>query len=203
MSLATIHSAKGLKFDTVYLIGLAEKILPSWHSINKSNGSAALEQERRGCFVAITRTKQHLILSRAKQYKGWVKQPSRFLREMGLLNGDTGQNDQPAHGEARVVSMGSVDGRSLRVVGRGTVGQVRSLVWRKCRTPSGDVSASGVGVVVRLVLGVERLGEVDLIGHRAVLHLLSDGLLFRIMTHRHDSTQARRGSTCHPQTSKK
>lgn len=86
VSLATIHGAKGLEFNTVYLMGLAEEILPSWHSIQKNNGNAALEEERRACFVAITRTKKHLILSRADQYKGHEKRPSRFLKEMGLLD---------------------------------------------------------------------------------------------------------------------
>ena len=83
VSLATIHGAKGREFDTVFLIGLAEEVLPSWHSIKKGDGSAALEEERRGCFVAITRTKRRLILSRARQYRGWMKPPSRFLEEMG------------------------------------------------------------------------------------------------------------------------
>ena len=85
VSLATIHGAKGREFDTVYLIGLAEKVLPSWHSLKKGNGSAALEEERRGCFVAVTRTRKHLILSRARYYRGWPKAPSRFLDEMGCL----------------------------------------------------------------------------------------------------------------------
>ena len=88
VSLATIHGAKGLEFDTVYLIGLAEEILPSWHSVTHENGSALLEEERRGCFVAITRTKERLTLSRAQQYRGWPKQPSRFLAEMGFVDGD-------------------------------------------------------------------------------------------------------------------
>ena len=87
VSLATIHGAKGLEFDTVYLIGLAEEVLPSWHSVKKGNGSAALEEERRGCFVAITRTKERLIVTRALRYKGWPKQPSRFLAEMGIVSG--------------------------------------------------------------------------------------------------------------------
>ena len=89
VSLATIHGAKGLEFDTVYLIGMAEGILPSWHSVGKGDGSVALEEERRSCFVAVTRARQRLILSRARQYRGWAKQPSRFLREMGLLDGDS------------------------------------------------------------------------------------------------------------------
>lgn len=89
VSLATIHGAKGLEFDIVYVIGLVEEILPSWHSVRKGNGSAALEEERRSCFVAITRTKQRLILSWARRYRGWRKQPSRFLREMGFTHDDS------------------------------------------------------------------------------------------------------------------
>ena len=73
----------------MYLIGMAEEILPSWHSLKKGNGSAALEEERRGCFVAVTRAGKRLILSRAKRYRGWPKKPSRFLEEMGCL-GDHG-----------------------------------------------------------------------------------------------------------------
>ena len=87
VTLTTIHGAKGLEFDTVYLIGLAEEILPSWHSVRKGNGSAALEEERRGCFVAVTRTKRRLILSWAHRYRGYSKTPSRFLQEMGCLAG--------------------------------------------------------------------------------------------------------------------
>ena len=85
--LMTIHRAKGREFDTVYLMGLAEDILPSWHSL-KRNGGAQVEEERRECFVAITRAKQRLILSRAVHYRGWPKNPSRFLEEMGRLPGD-------------------------------------------------------------------------------------------------------------------
>ena len=84
VALATIHGAKGQEFDTVYLIGLAEDVLPSWHSLNKDDGGATLEEERRACFVAVTRTRRRLILSRAREYRGWPKRPSPFLREMGL-----------------------------------------------------------------------------------------------------------------------
>ena len=84
VSLTTIHGAKGQQFDIVYLIGLAEEVMPSWQSLQKGDGSAALEEERRGCFVAVTRTKRRLVLSRAKQYRGWTKRPSRFLKEMGI-----------------------------------------------------------------------------------------------------------------------
>jgi DNA helicase II / ATP-dependent DNA helicase PcrA len=44
-----------------------------------------MEEERRNCFVAITRTKECLVLSRAEKYRNWPKAPSRFLVEMGLV----------------------------------------------------------------------------------------------------------------------
>ena len=92
VSLTTIHGAKGQEFETVYLIGMAEEILPSWHSLKKGSGSAALEEERRGCFVAVTRTGKRLILSRARHYRGWRKEPSRFLEEMGCLGEEPAGN---------------------------------------------------------------------------------------------------------------
>ncbi len=83
--LLTIHGAKGLEFDYVWLMGLAESILPSWQSLKSHARPAELEEERRNCFVAITRTKKQLTLSYANQYKGWQRQPSRFLAEMNLV----------------------------------------------------------------------------------------------------------------------
>ncbi|MDE2973220.1 MAG: ATP-dependent helicase [Gemmatimonadota bacterium] len=84
VSLATIHGAKGLESDRVHLIGIVEGILPSWHSVN-ADGVGPLEEERRSCFVAVTRTKQRLVLSWARRYGEWPKAPSRFLEEMGLF----------------------------------------------------------------------------------------------------------------------
>lgn len=84
VTLMTVHGAKGREFDFVYLIGLAEDILPSFQSRQKGDNSPEMEEERRNCFVAITRAKESLILSRANSYRGWTKQPSRFLVEMGL-----------------------------------------------------------------------------------------------------------------------
>ena len=85
VTLMTVHGAKGREFDFVYLIGLAEDILPSFQSRQKGDGSPEMEEERRNCFVGITRAKESLILSRADTYRGWRKQPSRFLVEMGLV----------------------------------------------------------------------------------------------------------------------
>lgn len=84
VTLMTVHGAKGREFDFVYVIGLAEDILPSFQSRQKGDDSPEMEEERRNCFVAITRAKECLILSRANIYRGWAKPPSRFLIEMGL-----------------------------------------------------------------------------------------------------------------------
>ena len=85
VTLTTLHGARGREFDTVYLIGLAEGILPSFRSIRKEadDGGAAMDEERRACFVAITGARQRVILSRARRYRGAEKEPSRFLAEMG------------------------------------------------------------------------------------------------------------------------
>lgn len=82
--LLTVHGAKGLEFEHVWVVGLAESVLPAWQSLQPNARPAELEEERRNCFVAITRTKETLVLSRANQYRGWAKKPSRFIAEMGI-----------------------------------------------------------------------------------------------------------------------
>lgn len=85
VTLMTIHAAKGKEFEFVYVIGLVEDLMPSYQSKKKGEHSPEMEEERRNCFVAITRTKECLILSRAEVYRGWKKQTSRFLFEMELV----------------------------------------------------------------------------------------------------------------------
>ncbi len=82
----TIHAAKGLEFKHVYLIGLVEEQLPSWAAMKKNDNSHEMQEERRNCFVAITRAEISLTLSYADKYFGWTKKPSRFLQEMGLVS---------------------------------------------------------------------------------------------------------------------
>ena len=82
----TIHSSKGMEFDHVYLVGLVEDQLPSWQAIKKEKGNSSreMQEERRNCFVAITRAQKSLCLSWAKRVQGREKTPSRFLNEMGI-----------------------------------------------------------------------------------------------------------------------
>ncbi len=78
----TIHASKGKEFDHVILIGMVNDELPSFQSIKKGLQSVEMEEERRNCFVAITRTKKVLYLTYAKKYFGWKKEKSIFLNEM-------------------------------------------------------------------------------------------------------------------------
>lgn len=85
MVLMTIHSAKGLEFDTVFIIGFEESIFPGFRAM-MSNDMNAMEEERRLCYVGITRAKRHLYLTTAKtrMHNGkYVSNlPSRFLKEI-------------------------------------------------------------------------------------------------------------------------
>lgn len=87
----TIHGAKGKEFEHVYLVGLAEGELPWYHATrldaDSVEGRHAMDEERRNCFVAITRASASVTLTYADSYFGRPKKPSRFLTEMGLVGG--------------------------------------------------------------------------------------------------------------------
>jgi len=99
VSLATIRSMKGFEYETIYLMGLAEEILPSWSSIQYEH-SRLLDEERRACFLAITQTKKRVTLSRADHYHGDQKSPSRFLEEMGFLHEKASGSEEKIYAEA-------------------------------------------------------------------------------------------------------
>ncbi len=80
----TIHASKGMEFGHVYLMGLVEDQLPSWAAVKKGDNSLEMQEERRNCFVAITRAQESLTLTYSAQVFGWSKRPSRFLGEMGV-----------------------------------------------------------------------------------------------------------------------
>lgn len=94
----TIHQAKGKEFRHVYLVGLAEDQLPSWYARQNGGNGPQMDEERRNCFVAITRASETLTLTCAASYYGREKQPSRFLADMGLLDPGTPTEGRAAFG---------------------------------------------------------------------------------------------------------
>ncbi len=83
VSLMTVHSAKGLEFPIVFLVGMEERIFPHASS---SRDEAGLEEERRLCYVAMTRAMEHLFLTCAAERFRFgdrsYQSPSRFLQEI-------------------------------------------------------------------------------------------------------------------------
>ena len=80
----TVHRSKGLEFKHVYVIGMAQEVFPSYRALQKGPESKEVEEERRSCFVAITRARETLTLTRATEYYGYGKRASQFLGEMGV-----------------------------------------------------------------------------------------------------------------------
>ena len=91
VTLMTIHSAKGLEFDNVFVIGLEEGIFPHTNCLNDFN---EVEEERRLCYVSITRARKKLWLINAKRRTIYgmdsMNPPSRFIKEIDneLLESD-------------------------------------------------------------------------------------------------------------------
>jgi ATP-dependent DNA helicase UvrD/PcrA len=142
--LMTLHSAKGLEFESVFLVGLEEGLLPHSRSLT-DEGRDALEEERRLCYVGMTRAMERLYLTCAgsRMVFGQRRQatPSRFLGEIpkeGLVvTGDT-RRIAPAV----EVPRGRPVSPAPAVAGRGIVGEFRP--GTRVRHP-----LFGIGTVLR------------------------------------------------------
>ena len=96
VTLMTLHSSKGLEFPVVCLVGLEQGLFPSYRSLDDP---ASLEEERRLCYVGITRAKERLFISHASERRLWggmreAAVPSVFLSELpeSLVQGDLPQS---------------------------------------------------------------------------------------------------------------
>ena len=142
VSLMTLHTAKGLEFDRVYLVGMEEGLFPHQRS---SNDLAQLEEERRLCYVGLTRARKKLTLSYARHRRmhgnEFYPQPSRFLDEIpaeliddirlgGTVTRDFFSNPEPAADAPfgpgqRVVHARFGEGTVLNLEGQGSHARVQ------------------------------------------------------------------------------
>ena len=119
VTLASLHSAKGLEWDAVFIVGLVEGVLPTTYA----KTVAALEEERRLLYVGITRARQWLTLSyaAARAAGGRARRPSRFLPV-----------EEPVRGPARSAR------RSDR---RDADGTIRRVIAAPCRVCGANLTA--------------------------------------------------------------
>ena len=102
VTLMTLHSAKGLEFPDVFIIGMEENVFPSYRSLDDDQ---KIEEERRLCYVGITRAKERLFLSRARNRSLYTQissnPPSRFLAEIPkrLIEDDWASRREKAFGK--------------------------------------------------------------------------------------------------------
>jgi len=114
LTLMTLHGAKGLEFDIVFLPGWEEGLFPSQRTLDE-NGLKGLEEERRLAYVGLTRARKIAYVSHAanrRVHNQWQNAlPSRFLAEIPAENVER-RDDQTFHrGQSRMFSQGLSDGR--------------------------------------------------------------------------------------------
>ena len=130
ITLMTIHSAKGLEFKNVFVVGLEENLFPSAMSMDSVRG---LEEERRLFYVAITRAEEHCYLSFAKSRYKFGKtefsNPSRFLKDIDACYLDLPQGERVAsrvdEAANRFRSAGSPFGSNTTFIPRSSMTQER------------------------------------------------------------------------------
>jgi DNA helicase-2/ATP-dependent DNA helicase PcrA len=120
--LMTLHAAKGLEFDNVWMVGLEEGLLPHHRSLGDAAG--AVDEERRLCYVGVTRARKRLALSLCLTRTKWGKarpcRPSRFLYELTgqaekfVEHVTDGAADPRAKGSSRAASGPAARGRGGR-----------------------------------------------------------------------------------------
>lgn len=80
VKVASLHRTKGLQWPRVYIVGLEQGTLPDY----RAETETAISEERRACFVGVCRAETHLTIARIREYRGYAKQPSIFLEELGI-----------------------------------------------------------------------------------------------------------------------
>ena len=106
VTLMTVHSAKGLEFDNVFIIGMEEGIFPHYNSLTDIN---QIEEERRLCYVAITRARKNLWMINAKKRLLYgntsYNSPSRFVLDINMEDLDSSENVINSHSEVNTQNL--------------------------------------------------------------------------------------------------
>ncbi|OCF88443.1 ATP-dependent DNA helicase [Nocardia brasiliensis] len=137
VTLASLHAAKGLEWDAVFLVGLADGTMPIAHvleSDGKVADEAALEEERRLLYVGVTRAREHLQLSWAL---AWGEGKRRTRRRSRFLNGLV-PDDSPASRIAAPVTENAGKGvrPTCRVCAKPLIGTYATMLGRCRRCPA-------------------------------------------------------------------
>jgi len=136
VTLASLHAAKGMEWDAVFLAGCSDGYLP----ITMAEGAEAIEEERRLLYVGLTRARRELRLSWAgARTPGGraTRRPSRFLDGAAALLGDGARSGARSDGTARGSGRGA-PGAS----GRGAKGGGRPVLPARCRTCAADLASA-------------------------------------------------------------
>ena len=171
VTLMTLHAAKGLEFDFIAIAGLEEGLLPHVRSIDDDT---QLEEERRLCYVGMTRARRALMLThaRSRSQRGMTHRsvPSRFLEE---LPRDAVERDEPvdpwadvtSDGDAAVAASpaGDIASGSLVRHARFGIGHVRQVRRRRRGTTAMVEFEHGVKHLVLEYAALEVLTEDDLV----------------------------------------
>jgi DNA helicase-2/ATP-dependent DNA helicase PcrA len=155
VSLMTLHGAKGLEFDTVFLPGWEEGIFPNQRSLDES-GEKGLEEERRLAYVGLTRARRRAIISHASNrriYANWQSSvPSRFLDELPESEVErSGSGDYRR--EARIAAATAFSGVTFPLVARPAAtwgGASQSRVIEAWEQPARAARADQVKVGARV-----------------------------------------------------
>jgi DNA helicase II / ATP-dependent DNA helicase PcrA len=94
VQLMTIHKSKGLEFPTVFVMGVSENTMPHVRALEEATDNKPLEEERRLCYVAVTRAEKKCYISSTLTYNGKDAGESRFIDEMGLTPEDEVKEDK-------------------------------------------------------------------------------------------------------------
>jgi len=201
VTLLTMHSAKGLEFPVVFIVGLEEGLFPHSRAFESAED---LEEERRLCYVAITRAQKHLYITHAMQRRTWGEElpaePSRFLNEVPLellqdmsrgpswlgfaLRPETLHNRQAAaalRGEApaRVKNSSNYTGKTYN-----SVDGVREFFKQRARSGGegrGPARRDGAGKRKELASGTGSANDSEFrVGSRVRHSKYGDGVVLRI-----------------------